>query len=180
MKREDLEKMGLEKGQIEEIMKLHGKSLQTEQDRGKQSLDAAVKTQLKARMDVVIKENKKALEDLREQHAAETAKLAREAETKDFFFNLGKKFVTPETQAVFETKLNKVLEEGKNEGKSRADIFKTLTLDAEGKERTDLFVIVDPHSTQAPNVTGGTSPPAGGKSSGDFFLSGFYGEDGVS
>jgi len=199
MHRKDLETQGLTKEQIDFVMAEHGKALQTEQEKSKNVLAAAVADAVKPlnerltereaqikELDEKIKSSSgvdekskaelaelakthaaklKELEtkhkELETAHAGELAKLKREAETKEFFGGLGKRFVTPETAAAFEAKLNAALADKAYEGKNRKDIFGMLIKGEDGKDRTDIFAAGDSNMTKPPAAVGGTNPAPG-------------------
>lgn len=130
-------------------------------------------TKQKADLDKIIKDApsvddavKKAIEEAEKAHATALADaqkaaeeqiqgLKRDSETADFLRSLGKEFVTPETETVFRNRLNEALQDKANEGKNRADIFASLSLGADGKERTDIF--------KAAGGAGGAAGAAGGQ-----------------
>lgn len=130
------------------------------------NVDSAVK----AEVERLTKEHEKALKEITKKHEEETTAVWRIAETKDFFRSLDKKFVTPETQSAFETRLNEALADKKNEGKNRADIFATLILGEDGKERADIFaagstVAEGNDGNNPPNVMSDTNPLPGASES---------------
>lgn len=118
-----------------------------------------VDEEAKKQMEELQKTHTQALKEAKQSHEAELTKLRREAETREFFSSLNRKFITPETQRAFEQRVNEALSDKINEGKSRSDIFTALTKGEDGKERTDIFV---PDTTAKPNGTGGTGDLSGG------------------
>ena len=87
------------------------------------------------------KNHKKAIEELQKESANQIQTLKRDSETVDFLRGLDKKFVTPETEAIFRQRINEALLDKANEGKNRSDIFAALIKDSEGKDRTDIFAV---------------------------------------
>ena len=116
-------------------------------------------------------DNKAALKKMKDEFEAETAKVKREADTKEFLSRLSRKFVTPETARAFEARINEALIDKANEGKSRADIFAALSVGDDGKERTDIYVA--DNGTKPPEAAGKTNPPPSKNS--DPFIAGFDG-----
>lgn len=92
--------------------------------------------------------------------------MQRDSETVDFLRGLKdsqgnpRVFVTPETELIFRQKLNEALQVKENEGKNRADLFTTLTLGTDGRERTDIFSVATPAPNGAAGGHGG-NPPTG-------------------
>ena len=126
-----------------------------------EGLDEKTKTQLEQmKKDYDEKAQKQAeeMKKLQEKARAELDQVRRESETKEFLNSLGKKFVTPETALVFEQKINEALLDKSNEGKNRADLFKILTSDSDGNERTDIFVS---ETIAPPKVTNKVQAPKG-------------------
>lgn len=162
MKRRFLEELGLGAEIVEKIMAEHGKStqgLQKELDELLIERDLAVIERDKFRMQLEdvqiclkvfdgvdvdelncrVKTLSDELENAQKAATAEVAKLKMQAETKDFLSGLGKKFVTPEMQEYFASKLNAALENTACAGKNRADIYSELIKGADGTERTDIY-----------------------------------------
>lgn len=123
---------------------------------------AGIDEKAKAEMANLAKEHKKAMDELAKKHEDDLAGLRREADTKEFFQTLGKKFVTPETQKAFETRINEALLDKSYEGKNRSDLLAILTLGEDGKERTDIYAPAGSDTTRPPAATGDTNPPAAG------------------
>jgi len=132
----------------------------------------ATLTQLKTEYEEKSKEQEKLFKEAQKKATEEVATIRREAETKDFLNSLSTKFITPETQQVFEKKLNDALLSKDNEGKNRADIFASLIKNDKGEDRTDIFIPTntqqntEPTNTQntpqTPIVAGGTNPHPSG------------------
>jgi len=125
------------KKELEELQKVHAAALKEMEGKQKETIKA---------------------------HENELAKLKREAETREFFSGLGKKFITPETQKAFEQRVNEALADKAYEGRNRADILAILTKGDDGKERTDIYV---PDTTVKPVATGGTGDVPGDTGSGN-------------
>lgn len=93
------------------------------------------------------KAHKTAMAELEKEHNIKTANMQRDSETADFLHNLGKKFITPETETIFRQRLNDALLDKANEGKNRADIFAGLIKGTDGKDRTDIFATDTPQNS---------------------------------
>jgi len=190
MDRHELEKKGLTKDMIDFVMAENGKDVQAEQAKAKADIATAVKplneqvaeltkqnkefqetikstagvdASAKAEIERLQKEHEAKIKEIQKAHDDKFQALKREADTKEFIRGLGKKFVTPETEKVFEDRLNAALADKAYEGKNRDDILAVLTLGADGKERTDIYAAST--DTKPPAATGATggAPEGGGK-----------------
>jgi len=128
------------------------------------NLDEAVK----AAVAEAEKANRATLAEMEKAHNAKLTEMQRDADTAAFFHNLGRKFVTPETESVFRQRMNDALTDRSNEGKNRNDIFTELIKGADGNERGDIFQTradVSPFAlggnAAGPGSANSSTPPTG-------------------
>jgi len=128
---------------------------QNEEFKEKINSASGIDEQSKKDIENLQKEHENELKKLRKEFEIESSKIKREADTKEFFKSLEKKFATPETEKAFEERLNSALEDKSNEGKNRQEIFEALIKNEKGEERADIFMI---EGTKPPEAGGATKP----------------------
>lgn len=154
MKREELIALGVPDEALDKIMDLNGADIEKEKAKTANAAKEAdalkaqltdVQEKLKAFDGVDVGDLKGQLTKLQEDlsnadtaHKTELAKLARDAETKEFLS--GYKFINTETAAHFREKLNAALDDETYKGKNRKDILDSFIVGEDGKPRTDIFV----------------------------------------
>ena len=185
MKRKFLEEQGFTKEQIDAIMAEHGKAVteasakaadeltkatashqtqiaklekQNEEFQAAIASNAGLDAESKKKIEDMQKEHDKQLKELKNGFDNETAKLRREADTKEFLRGLGKEFANLETQNSIEARMNEALTDKAYEGKNRADILPELIKGEDGKERTDIWALPDTNKTAPPETGGSTKP----------------------
>lgn len=89
---------------------------------------------------------------------AELAKLTSRSETERLLS--GHKFINDITRDHYVNAVETALDAPENKGKSREDIFKALTHDAEGKPNPGIFLAENPNRLQGPPPAG-NPPPSG-------------------
>ena len=110
------------------------------------------------------------LKEEKKNYELQVKAFQRDSETVDFLRGLKdaqgnpRVFVTPETELIFRQKLNEALQAQGNEGKNRADLFNTLTLGADGKERTDIYAGATQQGGGGAAGGHGGKPPTGTES----------------
>lgn len=87
---------------------------------------------------------------------AELAKLTSRSETERMLS--GQKFINDITRTHYVNAIETALDAPENKGKSREDIFKALTHDAEGKPNPGIFLEENPNRLQGPPPAGGGAP----------------------
>jgi ribosomal protein S6 len=94
------------------------------------------------------------LAEFKKAQEAEVSKIKRETETKEFLSV--QKFINKETALHYEKVLNEALEDKKNEGKNRKDLFDALILGEDGKPRKDIFMPPEnPNTLEIPPMGSG-------------------------
>lgn len=109
-----------------------------------------------ADMKAKVEEAQRALTEAQATHAAELAKLTSRSETERMLS--GQKFINDITRTHYVNAVETALDAPENKGKSREDIFKALTHDAEGKPNPGIFLEENPNRLQGPPPAGGGAP----------------------